>query len=142
MPNRLPPVRLAPDLRRSRATQATAIAFGLLAARFATPDRPLPFDVCVLKVLTGIPCPTCGLTRSLCHALRGDWSASLGYHPAGIALAVALIGWAIWAAAEASRGHLVGDSVRRQLSTAMLKGAIAISLVVWLARLTEWSARL
>jgi len=135
--NRLPPVLLAPDLRRSRATQAAAIAFGLLAARIVDPDRPLPFDVCVLKVLTGIPCPTCGLTRSLCHALRGDWSASLGYHPAGIALAVALIGWAIWAAAEGGRGQLVGDGVRRQVSTAMLKTGIAISLVVWLARLTS-----
>ena len=134
--NRVPPILLAPDLRRSRATQAAAIAFGLLTARFANPDRPLPFDVCALKVLTGIPCPTCGLTRSLCHALHGDWAASLGYHPAGIALAAALIGWAIWAAAEAGRGHLVGDGVRRQLSAAMLKTGIAISLVAWLARLT------
>ena len=137
MRNRLPPILLAPDLRRSRATQAAAIAFGLLAARFANPDRPLPFDVCALKVLTGSPCPTCGLTRSLCHALRGDWSASLGYHPAGIALAVALIGWAIWSAAEAGRGQIVGDGVRRQVSGAMLKSGIAISLVVWLARLTS-----
>jgi hypothetical protein len=102
--NRLPPILLAPDHRRSRATQAAAIALGLLAARVANPDRPLPFDVCALKILTGIPCPTCGLTRSLCHALRGEWAASLGYHPAGVLLAAALIGWMVWSAAEARRG--------------------------------------
>ena len=135
MGNRLPPVLLAPDLRRSRATQAAAIACGLLAARVANPDRPLPFDVCALKVLTGIPCPTCGLTRSLCHALRGEWAASLGHHPAGVLLAAALIGWMVWSAAEARRGQLVGDVVRRHVSIAMLKSGIAISLVVWLARL-------
>jgi len=135
--NRLPPILLAPDLRRSRAMQAAAIAAGLLAARIADPNRPLPFDVCAVKLLTGIPCPTCGLTRSLCHALRGDWAASLGYHPAGVLLAAALIGWMVWSAAEAGRGQLVGAGVRRHVSTAMLKSGIAISLVVWLARLTS-----
>jgi hypothetical protein len=132
----VPPILLAPDRRRSRATQAAAIAFGLLVARVVDPNRPLPFDVCAFKVLTGIPCPTCGLTRSLCHALRGDWSASLGYHPAGIALTVALIAWAMWSAAEAGRGHLVGDDVRRRLGSAMLESGIAISLAAWLSRLT------
>jgi len=135
--NRLPPILLAPERRRSRATQAAVVAFGLLIARIVDPNRPLPFDVCAFKLLTSMPCPTCGLTRSLCHALRGDWSASLGYHPAGIALAVALIGWAMWSAAEAGQGQLVGDGVRRQLGTAMLKSGIAISLVVWLARLAS-----
>jgi hypothetical protein len=36
----------------------------------------------------------------LCHALRGEWAASLGYHPAGVLLAAALIGWMVWSAAK------------------------------------------
>jgi hypothetical protein len=129
--NRLPPILLAPDHRRSRATQAAAIALGLLAARVANPDRPLPFDVCALKILTGIPCPTCGLTRSLCHALRGEWAASLGYHPAGVLLAAALIGWMVWSAAEARRGCVVAGVARRRLSAALLTSGAAVSLVSW-----------
>jgi hypothetical protein len=129
--NRLPPILLAPDHRRSRATQAAAIALGLLAARVANPDRPLPFDVCALKILTGIPCPTCGLTRSLCHALRGEWAASLGYHPAGVLLAAALIGWMVWSAAEARRGCVVAGVARRRLSVALLTSGAAVSLVSW-----------
>ena len=129
--DRLPPILLAPDHRRSRATQAAAIALGLLAARVANPDRPLPFDVCALKILTGIPCPTCGLTRSLCHALRGEWAASLGYHPAGVLLAAALIGWMVWSAAEARRGCVVAGVARRRLSAALLTSGAAVSLVSW-----------
>jgi len=129
--NRLPPILLAPDHRRSRATQAAAIALGLLAARVANPDRPLPFDVCALKILTGIPCPTCGLTRSLCHALRGEWAASLGYHPAGVLLAAALIGWMVWSAAEARRGCVVAGVARRRLSVALVTSGAAVSLVSW-----------
>ena len=129
--NRLPPILLAPDHRRSRATQAAAIALGLLAARVANPDRPLPFDVCALKILTGIPCPTCGLTRSLCHALRGEWAASLGYHPAGVLLAAALIGWMVWSAAEARRGCVVAGVASRRLSAALLSSGAAVSLVSW-----------
>ena len=129
--NRLPPILLAPDLRRSRAMQAAAIAVGLLAARIADPNRPLPFDVCAVKVLTGIPCPTCGLTRSLCHARRGEWAASLGYHPAGVLLAAALIGWMVWSAAEARRGCVVAGVARRRLSAALLTSGAALSLVSW-----------
>ena len=129
--NRLPPILLAPDHRRSRATQAAAIALGLLAARVANPDRPLPFDVCALKILTGIPCPTCGLTRSLCHALRGEWAASLGYHPAGVLLAAALIGWMVWSSAEARLGCVVAGVARRRLSAALLTSGAAVSLVSW-----------
>jgi hypothetical protein len=132
--NRLPPVLLVPDLRRSRATRAAAIAFGLLAARVANPDRPLPFDVCALKVLTGIPCPTCGLTRSLCHALRGDWSASLGYHPAGILLAAALAGWMLWSMAEAVRGQPMAEVARGRLRTSMLSVGIVSSIAAWVVR--------
>ena len=128
---RVPPILLAPDLRRSRATQAAALAVALLAARIVDPDRPLPFDVCALKTLTGFPCPTCGLTRSLCHALRGEWAASLGYHPAGGLLAAALIGWMVWSAAEARRGCVVGGVVRRRLCAALLTSGVALSIVSW-----------
>ena len=39
--------------------------------------------LCVLKQTTGIPCPGCGLTRSVVSAVHGDWAASRAFHHLG-----------------------------------------------------------
>jgi len=36
---------------------------------------------CVFKGLTGVPCPTCGSTRSIVHLSHGDLAASLLMNP-------------------------------------------------------------
>jgi hypothetical protein len=36
---------------------------------------------CVFKDLTGVPCPTCGATRSVVHLAQGELSASFGLNP-------------------------------------------------------------
>jgi hypothetical protein len=107
----------------------------LLAAATLDPDRPLPFDMCGFKYLTGLPCPTCGLTRALCHAIRGDWARSLGYHPAGPLLAMALVGWTLWSAAEAYSGQPIGERLRRGLGASLLCGGITLSVASWIVQL-------
>lgn len=52
---------------------------------------PLPHDgnvggipaLCPLKTLTNIPCPGCGMTRSLVFSAHGDWSQAFSFHPLG-----------------------------------------------------------
>lgn len=41
---------------------------------------------CGSKVLLGIPCPQCGMTRSWVHAVRGDLLRAVTYNPAGVLL--------------------------------------------------------
>ncbi|NEP19509.1 MAG: DUF2752 domain-containing protein [Leptolyngbya sp. SIO4C1] len=41
---------------------------------------PLALWGCPLKALTGIPCPTWGLTRSLSAIAQGNWATALSYH--------------------------------------------------------------
>ncbi len=130
-----PPRLLDASQRRAKAWQAGAIATVLVGARLADADRPLPFDVCGFKHLTGLPCLTCGLTRSLCHVVRGDWSQSLVYHPAGPLVALALLAWMLWSAAEACHGRPIRESLRGRLGNALLVAGFALSLVVWIARL-------
>ncbi len=53
---------------------------GLLAARFLPLSRFIP--TCLFKGLSGIPCPTCGATRSIVRLSYGDLRGSLSANPA------------------------------------------------------------
>ena len=46
---------------------------------------------CPFHQVTGIPCPTCGMTRATLHAVHLDWGAALAVNPLGT-LALALAG--------------------------------------------------
>jgi hypothetical protein len=51
----------------------------LLAARYLPISNMLP--ACTFKAVTGIPCPTCGTTRSLMYLAYGDITGSLIMNP-------------------------------------------------------------
>ena len=57
--------------------------FGLLLACL-TPPHGTGFTICWIKSATGLPCPGCGLTRSLSCAMRGILTESWHYHPMGL----------------------------------------------------------
>ena len=45
-------------------------------------NRPLP-PLCQMKMLTGLDCPGCGLTRSFIALAHGQWRDSFRFNPAG-----------------------------------------------------------
>lgn len=57
----------------------------------------LPGWPCPLRALTGVPCPTCFLTRATSLALRGDLTGSLHWHGFGPLAAATLVGWSLLA---------------------------------------------
>ena len=85
------------------------------AAGAAIPTRfwlGLP-DLCVFHRLTGLPCPTCGLTRSWSALLHGHLAEALQYHLLGPAALLGMVLWALpgagrFPAGWRSRGALVG----------------------------------
>jgi uncharacterized protein DUF2752 len=82
-------VRLTP-LRELRATwlaAAVLVGGGLLPPSWAAAGPPL----CPFRLLTGLPCPGCGLTRSLVSLLHGDLSAAVFFHPLGPVAAGAVL---------------------------------------------------
>jgi hypothetical protein len=131
-----PPRLLDPGQRRGKAWQAATIAALFGAAALTDPSRPLPFEVCVFHSVTGLPCPTCGMTRAVCHAVHGHWAQSIALHPAGLILAVGLAGWMLWATAEAWRGRPIAEALRRRLGKTLIIAGIAVSGVFWISQLT------
>lgn len=54
-----------------------------ISGRVSIGNFRLP-DVCIFQNLTGLPCPGCGLTRSMTAVLHGDLSSSWTYHRLGL----------------------------------------------------------
>lgn len=83
----------APGVRRGwRLTETEFVGFGGLGALVVA--RMLPADhiedgpvVCPFRLLTGLPCPGCGLTRSWVCLLHGEWQhavAANAFGPAAV----------------------------------------------------------
>ncbi|MEO7153451.1 MAG: DUF2752 domain-containing protein [Planctomycetota bacterium] len=89
------------------AAAATLVVPGLLLA-FA-PQVEFSQSVCPHKLLTGFPCPGCGITRSIMSLYRGDLAGSLGYHVFGLPLVITcVIGIAVLAVEMRTNRDLLG----------------------------------
>jgi hypothetical protein len=77
-------VEESPRLRTFGAALPLVIAAGLIPLDWVA---GLPM-LCPFRMVTGLPCPGCGMTRSLISLAHGDIAASLYFHPLGPALAI------------------------------------------------------
>ena len=71
---------------------AQIIALILLMLGIILPSGGMGIPFCMFKRVFRLPCPGCGLTRSVSSVLHGDFLKSWHYHPLGIFfVAVALL---------------------------------------------------
>ena len=78
----------------------------LAAAAYLEPDdrgfgthEQLGTGPCGMLIVTGYPCPTCGMTTAFAYAVRGQLLRAFWAQPAGFVLAlgtIALTGVSIW----------------------------------------------
>ena len=71
------------------------IPSGLISYLYLKNYYSLPGISCPIRDITGVPCPTCFLTRSTCLALQGDLEDSFKMHLFGPFIALFLIIWSI-----------------------------------------------
>ena len=87
-----------------------------------------------MRALTGIPCPTCFLTRAISSALTGDLHNAMHWHLFGPVIAAVLVGWSV---VSIRQQRLVPRGV---LQRAIAWKTIALStgalLAYWLLRLS------
>lgn len=111
----------------------------LIAARFIPFDR-LP-STCVFFRFTGLPCPACGMTRSVMAITRLDFMLALQMNPLGIVF-VGIFGlcWviSIYQIAAGRRTRLYDWAVRKSNLLALLGVVILILFgvfrIIWFIR--------
>jgi hypothetical protein len=130
-----PPRLLTRRQRLERVAGAVLLASLLGLAALLPPARPLPFDVCLLHRLTGLPCLGCGLTRSIVHLLRGDLLASLRLHPAGLLVTAIVAGQSMRNGVEAYLAREWGGAAADRTLRLALATALLVAILFRLAGL-------
>jgi hypothetical protein len=119
---------------------AAAVALRADDLRVYAFGRPLAI-ACGVKARTGLPCPTCGLSRGVALSLHGDWARAWQFSPLGpllvgglAASAAALLGLAL---AQRFRPGAAG-----RVKSALGRAAVAYAgaaTAIWLA---SWASTL
>lgn len=114
-----------------------SVAYALVITQAARPILPENgFTICPFRLLTGVPCPGCGMGHSLIFALRGDFAGSVRSHPLGIPLLILWTGWLGWGAFNLSRGRSFSEDFIPVLGRpAASWAALIIVLAVYAVRL-------
>ena len=89
---------------------------------------------CIIRFVTGVACPGCGLTRAWLCALHLDFAAALAFHP--LFWLVPPVALAVVCYERTSRMPSVSSGARRVLA-ACLAAAVVLFIAVWLARLLD-----
>lgn len=110
-------------LRRASRRLRPALPVLLIGAVLAL----VPTSTCIARLLFGIPCPACGLTRATLAAAHLDFAAALRYHPLSLALMAAT-------AAMMALAFVLSDGAWRRAVAIVTGGAGVALVIVWALR--------
>jgi hypothetical protein len=111
-------------------------AYAALAAQACLGIPQDGFTLCPFRLLTGHPCPGCGMGHALVAAMRGDLSASWNYHPLGLPLLILWTAWLAWGISNKARGRGFSDGFTPVLRRpAVVWAALALVVSVYVVRI-------
>lgn len=102
-----------------------------LIAIFTVPFGPAP-TICPFALITGIPCPGCGLTRAVVALAHGDIGSAVAFHPL-VGVVLAWLG-ATWLVAVARRRGL-NIRLDRRVVDRLLWATAALFVATWVVRM-------
>lgn len=92
---------------------------------------------CSFDYLTGLPCPSCGMTTSFSHFVRGQWLQSVRSSTAAFVLALTCAAMIPWCVISILKKHL-WKVTRPDISLLWLMGLLYfVAAVEWVARLMK-----
>jgi hypothetical protein len=86
---------------------------------------------CGILIVTGYPCPTCGMTTAFAHAVRGQWWRSFLAQPGGFVMAVATMVLAVVSAWTLIRGRWPAVRLPWVTPFRLLMGFLVLLLGSW-----------
>jgi hypothetical protein len=117
------------------AVAAGAYAALIALAVFGAPAQGV--TLCPFRLLTGHPCPGCGMGHALVAGLRGDFASSWKFHPLGLPLLAFWTAWLAWGALNLLLGREFSDGFIPALRRPVYAwAALAVILAVYAARLS------
>jgi hypothetical protein len=90
---------------------------------------------CPFFALTGIPCPTCGITRATRLALHGDFAGATRMHPLWFVVVPACLGVGVGEMVSYWRSGRWGNVIEGARMKWVLGGVAVAVVVVWIARM-------
>lgn len=99
-------------------------------------------EVCLLKHVTDIPCPSCGATRSIVSLLNGRYGDAFLLNPLGYVIALIMLVAPVWMAVDLARRSSSLFNFYKEIEAGLRKPKYAIPLIMlivinWIWNITK-----
>lgn len=86
--------------------------------------------VCLIKSVTGIPCPSCGSTRSVMSIINGDIASAVFYNPFGFLILILMVVLPVMLIFDLVLKKAVFYNIYLKLEVLLRRKTIAIPLII------------
>ncbi|MEO7991028.1 MAG: DUF2752 domain-containing protein [Chryseolinea sp.] len=97
------------------------------------------FHFCLFKNLTGMPCPSCGITRSIIQFYSGHFEVGLLINPLGLLAAIMLVIVPLWIMYDVTRGAQSMADYYKKTELVLQKKKVYIPLITLLILNWYWN---